>query len=176
LQIRKATVADASRIAEIHVRSWQAAYRGVMPDAVLDALSVQKRTDFWTSYLTEQSRDTLVLDDDGRVQGWIDFGTCRDADAPNDVEVYGIYLDPSIYRRGYGQILWNEARERFAQQNARRIAVWVLDANERARRFYEAMGGVLDPAAVKRFCRDGVDMPAVRYWCPVHVICRSGQG
>jgi GNAT superfamily N-acetyltransferase len=167
MRIRRATVADALRIAEIHVTSWQSAYRGIMPGTVLNALSVQKRADFWTAYLAEQVTNAFVLEDEGRVQGWIDFGNCSDADAKSDVEVYGIYLDPSIYRRGYGRMLWNEAQECFRRQSAKRIAVWVLDANTRARRFYEAMGGVLESGAVKQFCRDGVDMPALRYWCPV---------
>ena len=42
--VRASTVSDARRIAYIHVETWRAAYRGQMPDAVLDALDVERRT------------------------------------------------------------------------------------------------------------------------------------
>jgi hypothetical protein len=37
-------VDDADAIAPVHVRSWQAAYRGFMPDEVLDGLDVGRCT------------------------------------------------------------------------------------------------------------------------------------
>jgi hypothetical protein len=40
--VRPATPDDADAIASVHVRSWQAAYRGIVPDAMLDALSIQR--------------------------------------------------------------------------------------------------------------------------------------
>ena len=41
--IRKATVDDAKIISFIGVSSWQAAYRGIIPDSYLDDLSVEQR-------------------------------------------------------------------------------------------------------------------------------------
>jgi hypothetical protein len=45
--IRPATAEDAAGIAAVHVRSWQVAYRGQLPDALLDSLSVDQRTRWW---------------------------------------------------------------------------------------------------------------------------------
>ena len=45
--IRPAIPADARPIAEVHVRTWQEAYRGIVPDAVLDALDVDDRERRW---------------------------------------------------------------------------------------------------------------------------------
>ena len=36
--IRAARVEDAAQIAAVHVRSWQSAYRGLLPQAYLDGL------------------------------------------------------------------------------------------------------------------------------------------
>jgi len=41
--IRPATPEDARAIAEVHVASWRYAYRGLLPDDVLDRLSVEER-------------------------------------------------------------------------------------------------------------------------------------
>ena len=45
--IRPATVDDAAAVAHVHVSSWRSTYRGLMPDAVLDSLSVERRAEFW---------------------------------------------------------------------------------------------------------------------------------
>jgi hypothetical protein len=41
ITLRPATVADAAAISHIHVESWRTTYRGVVPDAFLDALSAR---------------------------------------------------------------------------------------------------------------------------------------
>ena len=43
MRIREAEPKDARAIAEIHVRSWQAAYRGQLADDYLDELKVEDR-------------------------------------------------------------------------------------------------------------------------------------
>jgi hypothetical protein len=43
LDIRRASQSDARAIAEVHVASWRETYRGIVPDAFLDALSVAER-------------------------------------------------------------------------------------------------------------------------------------
>ena len=54
--VRAATPADAAAIAGVHVRSWQAAYRGIVPDEVLDGLSLPDREQRWRSILRAQRR------------------------------------------------------------------------------------------------------------------------
>jgi hypothetical protein len=38
--VREASVNDAAAIADLHVRAWQMAYRGIVPDAILDGMSI----------------------------------------------------------------------------------------------------------------------------------------
>ncbi|MBO0884653.1 MAG: hypothetical protein J2P17_30840 [Mycobacterium sp.] len=42
---RPATAADAARLADVHVRSWQWAYLGLMPEHVLAGLDIDQRTE-----------------------------------------------------------------------------------------------------------------------------------
>jgi hypothetical protein len=72
--IRDAELRDARGIAEVHVRSWQAAYVGIVPDEDLARLSVDQREQFWTQILSKDERATFVLVNgdlvvDGRVLG-----------------------------------------------------------------------------------------------------------
>jgi hypothetical protein len=52
VELRDATPADANAIANVLVRSWRAAYRGLLPDDVLAGLSVPDRERFWSGVLT----------------------------------------------------------------------------------------------------------------------------
>jgi L-amino acid N-acyltransferase YncA len=164
MHIRRATADDAHRIATIHVEAWRAAYRGVVPDPVLQRQSVEKREAFWAKQLGSSSSHTLVAEEAGDVIGWIGFGTCRDADAPSDAEVYAVYLEPTWLRRGVGSALWRTMLDQVSRDGRRRVAVWVLADHHPARRFYEAMGGRLDEAKDKTERFGDVELREVRYW------------
>ena len=47
MEIRAARMQDVPQIAVVHVRSWQAAYRGLLPQAYLDALDPAQRISRW---------------------------------------------------------------------------------------------------------------------------------
>ncbi|MGH9204942.1 MAG: GNAT family N-acetyltransferase, partial [Acidimicrobiales bacterium] len=46
--VRTAQAGDKQAVAGVHVRSWQAAYRGLMPDAYLDGLDPDDRAARYT--------------------------------------------------------------------------------------------------------------------------------
>jgi ribosomal protein S18 acetylase RimI-like enzyme len=164
MEVRRARAEDAARIAEIHVRSWQAAYRGLMPDALLDNLSIAGRQAFWEERIARDEATVLVAEADAVVYGWLVFGKSRDRDAhPAVVEVYGLYVDPEAWRRGVATTLWNDAKHRIGRTEATDITLWVIEGNERARRFYEAIGFEHEAGQVKPFERDGTVLTEVRY-------------
>ena len=62
--LRDATPADALDIATVHVESWQVGYRGLMPDEVLDGLSISTRERWWHETLSGSGeRSTLLAAD-----------------------------------------------------------------------------------------------------------------
>jgi len=161
--VRAARAEDASRIAAIHVRAWQVAYRTLMPDDVLDGLSVPERARFWEKRLAEGATSVLVAEEEG-VDGWLAYGSSRDDDADGMVsEIYGLYVDPSVWGRGAGTSLWEEARSRLLGAGVSGVTLWVIEANARARRFYERAGFARDGAPSKELQRHGVALSEVRY-------------
>jgi hypothetical protein len=46
-RVRTANEADLLQLAEIHVASWQDAFRGVVPDTILDGMSVAASLKRW---------------------------------------------------------------------------------------------------------------------------------
>jgi ribosomal protein S18 acetylase RimI-like enzyme len=147
--IRAATPADADGIALVHVRSWQSAYRGLVPHEHLDQLDAARRAQRWTRSLagSDPSREaTLVTVTDEQVTGFASVGPARDADADpaRTGEVYSIYLLPQAWGQGLGRDLMAAALAGLADRGYQVVTLWVLKDNARARRFYEAAGFTAD--------------------------------
>ncbi len=147
-QVRKATVEDASGIAFVHVRSWQVAYRGHMPDEFLDGLDVEKRTNMWRELTQDPDKIIFVAADrEGNIVGFSALGPSRDADAnPNTAEVAAIYVHPEKWKKGIGRALLCVSLDQVRKCKFDQITLWVLEANQRARSFYESFGFVQDGA------------------------------
>jgi GNAT superfamily N-acetyltransferase len=166
MRIREATIADARAIAEIHVRAWRAAYRGQVPDAHLEALSVDERLaqHEWTIRNPRETwRLWIAADDDGAVVGFAVTGPSEDADADERTgEVYAIYLEPERVGTGVGRALFDHAVADLRSRGFATATLWVLETNERARRFYEIAGWSADGTrAAERI--DRAMLPTVRY-------------
>ncbi len=72
--VRRATLVDAQAIAKIHVRTWQAAYKNLMPVVELRALSIPDRAKKWREILSESTHNVCVIEDAEVVIG---FGGCK---------------------------------------------------------------------------------------------------
>ncbi len=163
--VRTTKATDAPKIAHIHVETWRAAYRGQIPDAVLDALDVERRTAFWRERLTQARGSVFVAEDDNIVVGFCDLIPSRDKDAdPQAVaEIVAIYILPQHWRKGAGRALCDCALAEARRGGYGAVTLWVLTSNGGARHFYEVMGFSLDGAAKTDKTTDGSDMHEVRY-------------
>ncbi len=137
--VRPATVADARRIAEVHVRTWQAAYRHVFPADFLDSLSIDNRERGWKEELTESPGNIHVAEIDGRVVGFAAVGPARGETGLG--ELYAIYVEPAHWGTGVGHTLLVTAQERLAELGFDEAMLWVLADNPRARRVRAARVG-----------------------------------
>lgn len=144
--IRRATFADADAIGRVHVRAWQAAYRGVMPDRFLDGLDPAQRAAMWRERLRhdEESVDTLVAIDAGAVVGFAVAGSARDEDAGGAGELHAINLTPEAWGRGIGSELLAASEDVLGAHGYDEAFLWVARDNDRARSFYEQHGWVAD--------------------------------
>jgi GNAT superfamily N-acetyltransferase len=165
MRIREAEPKDAVAIAEVHVRSWQAAYRGQLTDEYLDGLSVDERLEQHRRSLEQPRAEwrTWVAEDEGRVTAFAVTGPSEDADAePSTGEVYAIYLEPDRVGTGLGRSLFEHAIADLRERGFSVVTLWVLETNERARRFYEVAGWRADGTETNE--RVDCEMrPTVRY-------------
>ena len=163
MNIRRAQERDAPSLAKVHVDSWHAAYRGLVPDSVLQGFTYQSRTEHFRQSLAADSEETYLVEEDGSVMGFLVLGTCRDSDLNVDCtgEIWGIYISPDYWRKGLGKRLLEQAQSLLRSRGYEEAVLWVLERNQQARRFYEAMGFSLDGGT--KDVNLGIPLKAVRY-------------
>ena len=151
LVIRPAEPSDADAIAIAHTVAWQVAYRGVVPDDVLDSpASLEARRAGWARSLARprgQRADpddrTYVPEVDGQVVGFGHVGLHRPDEGAERVvglgELYGFYVHPDWWGTGVAEPLIEACHEELDRRFDSAM-LWVLRENPRARRFYEREG------------------------------------
>jgi L-amino acid N-acyltransferase YncA len=171
IEIRPATVEDAAAVAAVHIGSWRAAYRGIVPQEHLDGLDVARRAEAFREFLAAPvgGERVLVATVAGAVVGFVAFGPYRDGAAlhPSEGEIRAIYADAAHWGTGAGRLLMAAALRELAAQGRHPVRLWVLRANERARRFYARAGfaadGAVDVFRVKGGGDLAVELDEVRY-------------
>ncbi len=155
--IRQAEVDDAARLGRVHVETWRATYRGILPDEYLDALSDIRQAAFWSRVLDDHDRvggAHVAEDEDAGVVGFCDSGPERGG-APGWGEIMAIYILPEWQRQGLGRRLVGASGAHLTAEGLDSLAVWALEDNP-ARAFYTALGGA--PAEKRRLNIGGVDV------------------
>ena len=171
VHVRRAGPADADQIAVVHVRSWQGAYRGLLPQEYLDGLDPAARTERWRLALERDSwpaAGTIVVVSDGRVGGFANLGPTRDPDAGGARvgEIPAIYVLPEAWGTGLGRGLMTGALSELAAAGFDSATLWVLESNARARRFYDRAGWTAD-GSTKHDDIGGAAVTEVRYRRPL---------
>jgi GNAT superfamily N-acetyltransferase len=156
-RIRAARPGDEMAVAEVHVRSWQEGYRGLMPDEFLDAQDPRDRVGRYDFGGGEGAPTTLLAFEDDDLLGFVTICPSRDEDAQGLGEVAALYVDPVRYRGGVGRRLMAAARESLRESGFTDAVLWVLDGNDRAARFYEREGW--EPDGSRRY-EDPYDIPS----------------
>lgn len=147
--IRPIRVEDVAAVARLHVAVWQAAYRGLLPDAFLDAQSVERRERMWQGAVGRDDPPVLVAEMGGRIAGFVWCGPARDADVQGAMtgEVYAIYVAPDAWGSGVSAALMVQGLAGLAALGYTEAILWVLRGNERAMHFYTRQGFAPDGAA-----------------------------
>ena len=149
IRIRRASRRDAVAIGRVYVETWQAAYAGLLPDAMLAAMSDARQSAWWSRALADpgEARGIFVADDQD--MGVVGFGSCGPVrDPPEGLsgreirvgEVYTLYVEPDFQNQGLGRRLLDALFRQLRADGCDTAVLWML-ANNPTRFFYEGLGG-----------------------------------
>ena len=145
MRIRLAMPEDAMAVARVHVRSWQVAYRELLPVAYLDQLRPEDRAERYDFATIDPAKPrTIVAEEAGSILGFATTMPSREADLPAHGELCALYVHPDRWSRGIGVALVSAARAHLVETGFRQAVLWILAGNVRAERFYRNDGWLPD--------------------------------
>ncbi len=136
----------------------------MVPDAFLQGFTYQRREPAFRQSLETNAEETYIAQEaNGQAVGILTLGASRDSDLDTQQtgEIWGIYLLPTHWRKGIGRQLVGWAESVLTSRGHRDAVLWVLEGNQDARRFYEAMG--FSPDGAFKHLNLGAPLKAVRY-------------
>ena len=119
--------------AYVHWKAWHEAYPGLVSDAYLRTLTLEKCEEM----AFRQTDGILIAKDGDSAVGFVGYGD-RGDEAPGVGEVFALYVLKEYYGTGLGKMLMDAALEKLKDYPA--VCLWVLKENKRAIRFYEKCG------------------------------------
>lgn len=119
--LRPATAADRPAMAAVFVAAWRGGYRGIVPDDVIDAWTVERALEE-----LDGSNDIDIVTDE--VDGFVRF---------RPGYIASLYVHPGAGGRGVGTALLRHA---LTDIGSRPATLWVFETNVRARSLYERNG------------------------------------
>ncbi len=142
IALRPITPADADAVAALHAASWRSAYRGIFSDQFLDHEVAQERQQAWRERLqvTPSATDWGVVAEDaqGRLVGFAYVMPDHDPDWGHYID--NLHVAPDLKGGGVGKRLMQAVVAQLPAAPARPLHLWVLDANQPAKRFYAKLG------------------------------------
>jgi GNAT superfamily N-acetyltransferase len=160
--IRSASAADAAQVAGVQRESWLAAYDGIIAREIIDEVMMpDDGARVRQTFLTRPwQRMIAAVDERAGVVGYASFGPEVDVlgapwphpptkagEAGQVGELYALYVHPDWWSTGTGRALMDRVLARARRAAYPEIVLWVLQANARARRFYERAGFAPDGAS-----------------------------
>jgi len=164
--VRPARPGDEHAVARIRLASWQAAYRGIVPDSYLDRMSAEENAPQWEPIArgAQPGARLLMCEDRDRVVGFAAFGAARPPQHGYSGELYAIYFLPEASGKGFGRALVSDVMRGLCELGHDDMILWVMEQNAGGRRFYESrLGMTLVEASRQSFEIDGCTIWEIAY-------------
>jgi L-amino acid N-acyltransferase YncA len=164
--IRPARGEDAEGIASVHSASWRATYPGIVPQSTLDEMHPDKAVERWREAAAGKhpGAHVLIAEENGKIIGFETYGPAREPNFGYAGELYAAYFLPEAMGKGLGTEMMKIVVRDLAAQGLNDMIVWVMEANERGRRFYEKiLGGAVVPGSRQSFDIDGTEIWEIAY-------------
>jgi len=158
--IRLATTADAQDMAEVGMRSWEAAYKDILPADYIREKNATRPGQF-KRVITDENETSYVIQLDGKTVGIMKIDERTDDDLTDEYyELHYIYLHPDYFRQGIGAKAIDFAMQKACAMGKKFLVIWVIESNANSVKFYEKCGFLRDGCS--KIQNRGVDVKIIR--------------
>jgi ribosomal protein S18 acetylase RimI-like enzyme len=142
ITFQRPNIAEAAAMAQLHVQCWREAYSAIVPEELVARFDVAHMIVRWQEHLQKEKRLVIAAYDDEQPIAFVNsVSPVEKIDDEMDGHIAALYVAQSYYRQGLGRKLMALAAADWLVKGGHSITLGVLSANQRARAFYEAMGG-----------------------------------
>lgn len=139
--IRTITAADAEACANLHICSWQSAFKNIISEQVMQRQTGRERLLAVYQAAAESSvHHGLAAEEDGKMLAMAWYGPSRRSEKREAAELICLHVLPEEKGKGIGHGLMARLLEDMKEEGYEECFLWVFADNERARRFYEKEG------------------------------------
>lgn len=157
---------DLPELAAIHVRIWQQAYAGQMPQDFLDTLDPAQRLKGWQEGFNRHKGNpeygAFLARVDEKAAGFISYGPARDGNSSIAHEIYAVYLLQEYWSQGIGWKMFDCVAANFRARGIAKAYLWVLATNRKALGAYARWGGRIEKDVIKVIMIGGSAYPEYR--------------
>lgn len=143
--LRPLQLADAASVASLHIETWRDTYRGLMPDATLDALNLQEYEDRWKRILSQNDGNMRLVNigafQDNVLLGFAAAGPPREAWG-YESELWVINIPKRFQKMGVGKALLKACLDHVLTLGAKNMYLSCMVGNTNAENFYKKMGAI----------------------------------
>jgi ribosomal protein S18 acetylase RimI-like enzyme len=163
--ISPAGPADALELGRVHVRSWRETYPGLLPQAYLNRMSAKAHARRFHHDLmrAKPGEVTLIAEGVDGAVGYASGAVLRGDGRAADAEIFTLYLVRAAQGAGLGRALLKASARVLRAEGAKSLMLFVLSRNDRARGFYDRLGGEAFAEAAAHGWGEGVSETAYRW-------------
>jgi ribosomal protein S18 acetylase RimI-like enzyme len=176
VEYRIAKPADAELIAQVHAESWRRTLRGMFLDEFLDGDLVANRRAVWREWLGRPRGDQFVCVAvaEVRIAGFICAYGAEDPEWGSLID--NLHVAREHQRGGIGSALMRHAAVWLVSSYGDcGVYLWVMEANQAARRFYQGLGSA-NAGTVEKENPGGGTARSCRYvWSRPDLLARVGS-
>jgi len=171
--IRAATPDDAEALGVFFVKSWRDALSGIVPEEALAQDNPADVAARCARNATDPSRVFAVAVDDNTITGVVVAVLPQEPGEAGAIN--SLYVDQGQYRKGVGRALMGHVASAMLARGTTSLALGVLRDNLRARRFYDAQGGIVTSETTYDW--HGHPLPQINYlFSDLPRLAALGQG
>lgn len=162
LEIIRATETAADDMGYVHAASWQAAYKDLISEEILETFTPENRAEIFRDAIRNRPEEYYLFKIDEKPAGLAMLNKSHEPEASSlDGEIYGFYFVPDYWGQRYTHEAFQFSIDRLFEIGYENIFIWVLQDNIRAQRFYRKFN--FEPDGKEETIDIGKPLVEVRY-------------
>lgn len=133
--IEKASINDASFLAELKINIWKKVYKNILPDSYLDNLSKEERKIKYQKELSNESEiEIYLLKYQQNTIGTLRIKYYQDEKNCSCASIEDLYILPQYHMKGFGGRVMKFTVNQAIANHCKFLTAWILESNQSVRK------------------------------------------